>query len=328
MKKLVIFIFIFLSFGLLTSCRTINITDKVCSTENTEFSTNRVNDTDASESEDGVVYTIYQEGSFFSGSVYYRYDSANSVATDITVKVAEAENRKKFFFEPIETEKPANTPETYSVSIGGKTYSAPYLLSRSRPLSSNGVVEKNGVYNVYSDSQSGTALEVNATTGKIIHFYHPGQKKFNKEDTPESELTSMADAALLSFCGEKTASEYVYEGMEYTTNGGGVYTYDFKYRRYVWGLRTTECFAVSFCKNGDIQTVSLINFELYSSAEKEVKKSEVDTAISVLQSSLPESCEILSTSLILDSELDYYICATVKKHKNDEAYSTVYMNIK
>ncbi len=81
--------------------------------------------------------------------------------------------------------------------------------------------------------------------------------------------------------GESAKNDYLYETAVFTDTELTVH-YTIVYRKFVWGIPTSEAIQISVNLKGDIVGVNAKSLGLFSGSETELKKEELENAISAI----------------------------------------------
>lgn len=147
-------------------------------------------------------------------------------------------------------------------------------------------------------------------------------------DLTADEARTIADATLLSLYGELAQQEYVYESTLNTATQQKV-GYCVVYRKYVWGVRSEDSIQISVNLKGDIVSINAKSLGMFSLAESQITKEEIDNAITALHETFSDNWTVYDEKLILDAEGDYYVSASIyRKAENGMTEAcAVYINV-
>jgi hypothetical protein len=215
-----------------------------------------------------------------------------------------------------------------SITVNGKSIPVFYQETWENSLISSRKYKKYGSYDSYRNG--GVFAEIRGETNELIFFLNLDvNNKVPAGDMTEADAKQLAESVITSLYGTDTLQEYRYE-TTFCSQDEHRDEYTVLYIKYVWDIPTDEQINVTMNMNGEISCVNAKLLGLYSTAEKDLSKTDIENAIQALQQSLPENWAIMDPSLILDSEGDYYIKAFVydtKPTSEGIEGSTVYINV-
>lgn len=254
--------------------------------------------------------------------------------TGESVSLEQAESKIFSFYTKTEVVRPDNIPEQYSVTLGGKTYVLDYRSTLETVIASSEKFSKYGrlvEYQTEMDPDTSpytVRAEIRPYTNELLLFAILSGKALKaRGNLTEEGARTAADAALLSLYGESAGQEYSYDTTVYTDDQS-VTQYTVVYRKVVWGMPTNDAIQISVNMKGEIVGINAKYLGMYSSAENDIQKSDLDNAAAVLREALSDSWTILETTLIIDSEGDYYIRALTARSTSDGLDAAeVYINV-
>ncbi len=311
MKKILMIFCFCLITGLLISCKTV--------------------ETETSAGEDNksqVKYTIY-----YSSSDAANFTNSSS-SSEVEYKLA---NEKLFSpYKETETDKSVNAAEQLSVELNGKTYILPYDLSYKTDLATTENFEKYGKFDSYKNESDKTYAVVRSDTNELLRF-RIGGKNIASTDTriTENEAKKIASSVFSSLYGSISA-EYPYSFTIFTDEQYAV-LYTVVYQKYVYGIPTDDTIQININMKGEVYSIRAIQLGMFSSAEDELKKEDIENAISVLNQKFSDRYTLGDVKLVVDSMGDYYIYAMPLRKASDSVKDdtqplfepfSVYINVK
>ena len=270
---------------------------------------------------ENTAYTIYYT-SFLSGTL----TDTNKMGSTVKFKNVE----QKDFSHVSRTESIINhkVETERSITVNGKSFPVFYQETWENSLISSRKYKKYGSYDSYRNG--GVFAEIRGETNELIFFLNLDvNNKVPAGDMTEADAKQLAESVITSLYGTDTLQEYRYE-TTFCSRDEHRDEYTVLYIKYVWDIPTDEQINVTMNMNGEISCVNAKLLGLYSTAEKDLSKTDIENATQALQQSLPENWAIMDPSLILDSEGDYYIKAFVydtKPTSEGIEGSTVYINV-
>ena len=270
---------------------------------------------------ENTAYTIYYT-SFLSGTL----TDTNKMGSTVKFKNVE----QKDFSHVSRTESIINhkVETERSITVNGKSFPVFYQETWENSLISSRKYKKYGSYDSYRNG--GVFAEIRGETNELIFFLNLDvNNKVPAGDMTEADAKQLAESVITSLYGTDTLQEYRYE-TTFCSQDEHRDEYTVLYIKYVWDIPTDEQINVTMNMNGEISCVNAKLLGLYSTAEKDLSKTDIENATQALQQSLPENWAIMDPSLILDSEGDYYIKAFVydtKPTSEGIEGSTVYINV-
>ena len=305
MKKTIILICAILTMSVLVSCAS-----------NTQ--TNNKGDGNLSNKAP-VQYSIYYDPS--AGGL----ESSEGESTGITLK--NAESKIFSFASKNEVSKPSDVEEVKTIELNGKLYSLPYRQTYETAISGASDFAKYGKFNGY---KSDTArIDTRLGTGELLFFANVDiNDRTVSGNLTADEVRTIADATLVSLYGELAQQEYEYESTLHTDTQQKV-GYSVVYRKYVWGVRTNDSIQISVNMKGDIMAINAKSLGMFSLAESQITKEEIDNAIAALHETFSDEWTVYDEKLILDAEGDYYVSAGIYRKAESgmtEAFA-VYINV-
>ena len=265
-----------------------------------------------------VEYTIYVDHS--AG-----IDSSDSSSFKYPVKSAD---EKVFSFaEKTEISKPANAEDTKKLTLLGVTYNLDYRRTFKTAISASERLGDLGSINEYT--RDDFIAEFNSD-GTLIFFSDLGTDRRNEGDFTEDAATETADKLVKELYGDDIENQYERTKLSGSA-GASKKTYSFSYKRKVHGFDTIDTILIKFNMEGKLVCVNAKNMGTMETAEKDLKKSEIEKAIKAINDNYSGKWNVSdSYTLIVDSNGDYYIRGGVSR-KNESGSiiaMQVYTNIK
>ena len=210
-----------------------------------------------------------------------------------------------------ETERPDGTPDEQTIELNGKLYSGQYSRTYETAIAASHLFGSYGRFHTYRNDIG--YMDFRASDNKLMLFVNFDEEMNTAHgNVTEEEAESIADSVLLSVYGENAAKEYAYDTTLYTDSPLGVY-YTVVYRKHVLGVPTRDAIQISVNRRGEIVGINAKYLGMFSLAEEQLTKQDIDDAIAVLQETFAAKWTILTTSLVLDTEGRYYISASLAR---------------
>lgn len=226
-----------------------------------------------------------------------------------------------------EITKPKDIEEQKTIDLNGKIYSLQYHKTYETAISGVKKIDKYSKYVTYKNES--VYADIQLETGMLLMFCNLDEDvRTRSGNLTEDEARVIADSTLLSVYGTFTQEEYEYETTVYSDTDFVRYT--IVYRKYVWGVPSKDAIQISVNMNGDVVAINAKYLGLFSFAESQISKEDIDGAISTLYETCSDRWSIGAETLIIDAEGDYYISARLYNNKNGNKFETpieVYVNV-
>ncbi len=267
---------------------------------------------------------------FVNYSIYY-YPSAGEIGlnenSSATVTLKNAETKQFSFASKTEINKPSDVEDQISFELNGKTYLLQYNRTFETALSSSENLKDYSKFNEYKSET--VRVYTRVSTGEILFFSNVDENDRKASgDLTADDAKKIADSTLLTLYGSSIQEEYLYDTTVQKDSRHDVH-HTVVYRKYVWGVPTKDKIQISVNMKGDVVALNAIMLGVFSQAEDQLTKKEIDDAISVLHEALSNECTMFDETLTVDSKGAFYIYAQLSRTTGGLHYAVeVYINIK
>ena len=225
-------------------------------------------------------------------------------------------------------EKDDTVERTYTLKLDGKEYVIDYNNTYERAAANSEKMKDFAKYNVYVSLTPQMYLEINASTNEVKFFsidatgLKAGEGTFNADDAKAKAADIIGEVY-----GTNTLDAYKYYDTRMTDTESKK-SYTAVYKRYVHDIQTEDYISVTFNKDGEVIVLSAKNKGSLATAEKDLRKKEIENAIAKLNDAFSDEWNIHEPSLIRDVNGDYYIQCFIYRGANSDSEGTyVYINV-
>ncbi len=210
-----------------------------------------------------------------------------------------------------EVERPDGTSDEQTIELNGKLYSGQYSRTYETAIAASHLFSSYGRFHTYRSDTF--YMDFRASDNKLILFVNFDEETNTAHgNVTEEEAKAIAASVLLSVYGDSASEEYAYDTTLYTDSPLGVY-YTVVYRKHVLGVPTQDAIQISVNRRGEIVGINAKYLGMFSLAEEQLTKQDIDGAIAVLQEAFSAKWTILSTRLVLDTEGHYHLSAPLAR---------------
>ena len=204
-------------------------------------------------------------------------------------------------------ERSDGTPDEQTIELNGKLYSGQYSRTYETAIAASHLFGSYGRFHTYRNDIG--YMDFRASDNKLMLFVNYDEEANTALGAvTEEEANAIAASVLLSVYGENASEEYAYDTTLYTDSPLGVH-YTVVYRKHVLGVPTQDAIQISVNRRGEIVGINAKYLGIFSLAEEQLTKQDIDDAIAVLQETFAAKWTILTTRLVLDAEGHYYLSA-------------------
>jgi flagellar motor protein MotB len=262
------------------------------------------------------VYAEELENAFSNGEEGSRLEIKNS-------------SEKNFVLDSRDKKVKDDTVEkTYTLKIDGKEYVIDYNNTYESAAAASEKMKEFAKYNVYVSLTPQMYLEINASTNEVKFFsidatgLKAGEGTFNADDAEAKAADIIGEVY-----GTNTLDAYKYYDTRMTDTESKK-SYTAVYKRYVHDIQTEDYISVTFNKDGEVIVLSAKNKGSLATAEKDLRKKEIENAIAKLNDAFSDEWNIHEPSLIRDVNGDYYIQCFIYRGANGDSEGTyAYINV-
>ena len=217
-----------------------------------------------------------------------------------------------------------------TLNVDNREYSLQYIKSFETAISASKRHSDYSQFDKYSlngDPDNGV-VTINRATGAIETFYDFNVPVPSSGDITKEEACKKAEKILAELFGEDVLNQYKYvDKYIYEVSG---YTVAFK--RYIYEMPTNDMIIISLNKAGDVYSINAKTKDICATAESDLQKIQIESAVSILKTSFPEGYSFNNNgefNLTVDIYGNYYLEASVAYvDKNSQAYNYhVYINL-
>ena len=227
------------------------------------------------------------------------------------VSFQNADTKDFSFATKTKVERPDGTSDEQTIELNGKLYSGQYSRTYETAIAASHLFGRYGRFHTYRNDIG--YMDFRASDNKLMLFVNYDEETNTAHgNVTEAEAESIADSVLLSVYGENASEEYAYDTTLYTDSPLGVH-YTVVYRKHVLGVPTQDAIQISVNRRGEIVGINAKYLGMFSLAEEQLTKQDIDDAIAVLQETFAAKWTILTTRLVLDTEGRYYISASLAR---------------
>ncbi len=207
--------------------------------------------------------------------------------------------------------KPDNAANEQTIKLNGKEYTLQYKETCGTEIASTEKFEKYGKYNTYVKDE--LHAETRVDTNELLFFCILDQNVYAGSNITENYARAIAKDTISSLYGH-LENEYEYD----TTVRSNTKT-TVVYRKYVWGIPTKDSIQISVNMKGEVTAINAKMLGMFSSAEKDITKEQIDNAIAYLNETFSDVYNLGKIELVIDGEGDYYIrTSLLNKGSNNE----------